>query len=438
MLKYYLFVLSIIFLLIGGCSDRSNVKNKIVVEQNIKTKNSLYELNLLMHALYYKEQGDYIKAYALFDRLYKDIRKLPYKIEALKLLISLGGFKSAKVETLSLLKLYPNSVILYRILALTQLKLDSIDEALKSAKKALKIDSDSIENIDLVASIYIAMQKYQKALELYNQYYSKHHDEQSLIKIASIEYHKLKNVEKSIQILRSHMQFIGCSENICLFLAEIYRQRGDLDSLANLYAKLYKITNKSEYAQKAAEIFAYKKRYDKAIELLESSKTDNRLLLAILKHTRQFKKAAKLAKEIYEDSLDPIWFAEYGVLLFEAAKDKKDKKLLSSVVDKLSKAFELGLDDPLYYNYLGYLLIDNDIDIKRGIELVKKALKGEPDSAFYIDSLAWGYYKEGKCDEAYKLMKKVVEKLGKDDEEIRLHLKKIKECRRQNRLKKQK
>jgi len=56
-------------------------------------------------------------------------------------------------------------------------------------------------------------------------------------------------------------------------------------------------------------------------------------------------------------------------------------------------------------------------------------LKRESESAFYIDSLAWGYYKLGRCDEAYKLMKKVVEKLGMEDEEIQIHMKKIKECR---------
>ena len=131
-----------------------------------------------------------------------------------------------------------------------------------------------------------------------------------------------------------------------------------------------------------------------------------------------------------------MWLAEYGIMLFESAKNKKDKKLLERVVDKLSRAIKEGLDEPIYYNYLGYLLIDNDIDIKRGIKLVKKALKSEPDSAFYIDSLAWGYYKLGRCEEAYKLMKKVIKKLGSDDEEIKNHLKKIKKCRRQNALSK--
>jgi len=429
MSRYNLFILNIIIaLFIGGCADKSNIQNSSEVDVNSKTEKFENELRFIMHALYYKEHGDYIKAYALFDKLYKETHKLEYKIESLKLLISLGGYESAQKEIVSLLKHFSNNVTLYRLLTLAQLKLNSLDDALESAKKALKIDPDNLENIDLVASIYIVMQKYQEASDLYNQYYTKHHDEESLIKIASITYHKLKNPDKTIQILRSHTQFIGCSEKVCTFLAEIYRQRSDLDNMAKIYALSYKTTKKSEYAQKAAEIFAYEKKYDKAIELLESSKTDNRLLLAILKQTRDFKKAAKLAKQIYNESLDPVWLAEYGILLFEAAENKYNVKLLNSVVDKLTRAIKQGLNDPLYYNYLGYLLIDNDIDIKKGIKFVKKALKDEPKSAFYIDSLAWGYYKLGRCNEAYSLMKKVVEKLGMEDEEIQTHMKKIKEC----------
>jgi len=425
-----LFIVSLItLLLVGGCADKSNIQNRSEIDVDSKTEKFENELGYIMHALYYKEHGDYIKAYALFDKLYKETKKIEYKIESLKLLISLGGYESAQKEIASFLKHHPNNVTLYRLLTLAELKLNYVDKALESAKKALKIDPDSMENIDLVASIYLVMQKYQEAIDLYNQYYSKYHDDQSLIKIASITFHKLKDVNKTIQMLRSHTQFIGCSEKICTFLAEIYRQRSDLNNMAKIYANLYKTTKKSEYAQKAAEIYAYEKKYDQAIELLESSKTDNRLLLAILKQTRQFKKAAKLAKQIYDNSLDPVWLAEYGILLFEAAENKHDKKLLNSVVDKLNRAIEQGLDDPLYYNYLGYLLIDNDIDINRGIKLVKKALKAEPDSAFYIDSLAWGYYKLGQCNEAYKLMKKVVEKLGMEDEEIKNHMKKIQECR---------
>ena len=48
------------------------------------------------------------------------------------------------------------------------------------------------------------------------------------------------------------------------------------------------------------------------------------------------------------------------------------------------------------------------MDIKKGIKLVKEALLKEPNSPFYLDSLAWGYYKIGKCKEAKKIMNKFV------------------------------
>jgi tetratricopeptide (TPR) repeat protein len=222
---------------------------------------------------------------------------------------------------------------------------------------------------------------------------------------------------------------IGCSEKVCLFLAELYRQANDLDHLADVYARMYEVTKTNEYAQKAAEIYAYKKAFDKAEKLLVDSGADDRLLLAIYKHTGKFRKAAELAQKLYEETSDPVWLAEYGILIYEAAPKKSDPKLLKKVISSLSKAFKEGVTDPLYYNYLGYLLIDHDVDVKWGLELVRKALAAEPDSAFYIDSLAWGYYKLGQCDKAYREMKKVVDKLGLKDEEIKTHWKKIKACR---------
>jgi len=222
---------------------------------------------------------------------------------------------------------------------------------------------------------------------------------------------------------------IGCTENVCLFLAELYRQNNDLENLADVYARMYDVTKSSEYAQKAAEIYAYKKEFDKAEKLLIESKADDKLLLAIYKHTKAYEKAAKLAKDLYDQTLDPLWLAEYGVLLYEAAPKKDDPKLLKKVIRLLSEAFKEGVDDPLYYNYLGYLLIDHDIDVKWGVDLVKKALRAEPDSAFYIDSLAWGHYKLGECQKAYNEMKKVIDKLGLKDEEIKAHWKKIEKCR---------
>jgi len=86
------------------------------------------------------------------------------------------------------------------------------------------------------------------------------------------------------------------------------------------------------------------------------------------------------------------------------------------------------LDNPLYENYLGYLYIEHNINVSRGIELVKKALEKEPDSPYYLDSLAWGYYKLHKCKDAWKIIHKVYYELGLKDPEIQFHLQKIQQC----------
>jgi hypothetical protein len=80
-------------------------------------------------------------------------------------------------------------------------------------------------------------------------------------------------------------------------------------------------------------------------------------------------------------------------------------------------------------NYLGYLLIDNDVDPEAGIVYVEAALEQEPDSPFYLDSLAWGYYKLGHCKEADAVMTKVLKAMhGEEDPELEKHLKAIQEC----------
>ena len=64
------------------------------------------------------------------------------------------------------------------------------------------------------------------------------------------------------------------------------------------------------------------------------------------------------------------------------------------------------------------------------VTLVKKALVQEPNNLAYIDTLAWGQYKLKNCKEANKQMKRVVDEIGLNDEEIKLHWEKIKECKK--------
>ena len=94
---------------------------------------------------------------------------------------------------------------------------------------------------------------------------------------------------------------------------------------------------------------------------------------------------------------------------------------MKKVVKEFEKALSLGVHNPVYLNYYGYILIDKNIDINKGLNIIKKALTQEPENTYFLDSLAWGEYKLGECSKAYKTMKKVVKVEGLKEKEIIEH-----------------
>jgi Tfp pilus assembly protein PilF len=68
-----------------------------------------------------------------------------------------------------------------------------------------------------------------------------------------------------------------------------------------------------------------------------------------------------------------------------------------------------GSRDPFVYNNLGFLLVDREIDVKRGVALLQKAVEQRPNDADFLDSLGWGYYKLGRLEEARQLLERSLE-----------------------------
>ncbi|MCK4546842.1 MAG: sulfatase-like hydrolase/transferase [Candidatus Eisenbacteria sp.] len=57
-------------------------------------------------------------------------------------------------------------------------------------------------------------------------------------------------------------------------------------------------------------------------------------------------------------------------------------------------------DRPDAYNLLAWELIETGSDIHRGVELARKAVELSPDETAYLDTLGWGYLKQGRNDDA--------------------------------------
>ena len=88
---------------------------------------------------------------------------------------------------------------------------------------------------------------------------------------------------------------------------------------------------------------------------------------------------------------------------------------------EFKKALDVNPRNAPVLNYYGYMLGDLGIRLDEAEALVQRALKEEPHSGAYLDSLGWIYFRENKLTEAEATLRKAVERES-HDATIRSHL----------------
>jgi tetratricopeptide (TPR) repeat protein len=285
----------------------------------------------------------------------------------------------------------------------------------------------SIEALKLASALYLILNDYETSLTYLKEAYEQTQDRMTLWKMVEIELNYRNSVDDAITLLRNHQQFVGCDEELCLKLASIYQQQKAYTPLAMLYQAMYQNLQNITYANKAIDLMLIQKEYQLAIDFIEEYELSYdrlELLFELYKTTGNIKKASQSAAKLYQKTKNKEYLAQEAILAYESATIK-DQKILKEVRHKLTSAIE-EVDKAIYLNYLGYLLVDHDIDYPSGIDYIKRALHLEPDSPYYLDSLAWGYYKQRKYQKAHDVMQRIDQLLNHNlDPEIEDHRKAI-------------
>ncbi len=99
---------------------------------------------------------------------------------------------------------------------------------------------------------------------------------------------------------------------------------------------------------------------------------------------------------------DNFWWVYVLIGLKVDARDK---------IESIARRFiDSDPDDPVWNNFLGYMFADWNVHLDEAKKMITKALKKEPESAAYLDSMAWVLYRKGKFDEALDYIEEAVEK----------------------------
>ncbi|QDF29404.1 tetratricopeptide repeat protein [Halarcobacter anaerophilus] len=429
---YSRIVILIIFsFFISGCSFLNEPQKSNLINPDFKYKTFAQEDRYVMYALEYLREGNKEEAADLFEKLYENTFNNEYLLEYSRLSFALKRYDDLiEIIEKNREKITNSEDNILKIYILALVQKSEFEKAEKEIKNLLKIEeNDSI--YELLGSVYIRKGEYNKAKELFGKIYERTSSISSLLSLTDIMYRYTNQRAEAINLLESYITIRGCDNIICSRLLELYQNENNIDGVISILKRTY-ITFKDKGNAQALEkiykllmFYLEKKDVKEAISFLEESGANDEKLLSLYKATQEYKKAYTLANKLYEKSSNIDYLAQIAIIEFEMAKDKR--KVLKGVIKKFEYVLTV-LDSHVYQNYLGYLLIDYDIDVKKGLYFVKKALEKAPNNLAYIDSLAWGQYKLKDCENAYINMKKVIDATGLNDDEIRLHWEKIKEC----------
>ncbi|MBF0482099.1 MAG: tetratricopeptide repeat protein [Desulfovibrionaceae bacterium] len=323
-------------------------------------------------------------------------------------------------------------------------------KAIEALKAALKEDPDLLAAWAELAYLYEVEKDYVAAEETYKRIIEQGEQNREIwLRLIRLDL-KLNNPAKALAVLKQAPK----DDLFALGAASVFMEEGFFDAAKTLLTPLEKSGDVTPDAAFYLAILAYggdhdlakAKRYlemvpdthpsyDKALSFraqvaLEMNRPDEALDLVAQ------------GKQRYPDKVD-FWLLEAAVrdqqgdpakavdvLTQAAAKWPDEAEILyrlgvaleragrrGQALEAMEKTLALDKDNADAQNFLGYTLAEEGRSLDRALTLVQSALKQNPNNSFYIDSLAWVYFKMGKKDKAWEEIRKAAT-LGPPDPTI--------------------
>ncbi|CRF53000.1 tetratricopeptide repeat protein [Helicobacter ailurogastricus] len=387
-------------------------------------------------------RGDFATAKKGYLQLYRETNNIIYAKEAAISAASLGDINTAVKLARLYKKVTKNNkdLSINKILVDGYIKTGQIQKAIALLEKIRKEDK-SLMLDSVLGALYISEKQYTKAFDILSKLYNQVHDEDTLEKLITL-YFIQNSQQEAADLITSHLEKYGCSPDLCQKSFNTLVQLNQLDKAKEAFSTLYHKDPVVQNAQLYIGVLVMLKEFSEAEKIAKGFPFNRRLLLDLYTAQKKFALASKQAGLLYKERKDPKFLALEAVYSYEdlTAQKKLNKTDLLPITHKLEKAIaerreqirihkgRLDVQDAFFYNFLGYSLIEYGLNVRKGIDYVKVALQIEPKSIFYIDSLAWGYFKLGNCALAKKLFLGISQEDINAQPELKAHSQAIAEC----------
>lgn len=403
----------------------------------------------ILNAIELEMQKQYDKSRDVYLVLYEETNKLEYLREA----VLLSSMLDKPSATLQFAQEYilvggENDLMMHKVFLDCYLKLGLNQSALKEALW-VKSQEDSAVINDILGSLYVAQGDFDNAKKEFLLAYERTKNQDILQKILAIYIAKGQN-KKALNALDSHIEQYGCRGYFCKIAIDFYTKTKQITKIEKIFEQTFTSNPTIANAQNLILIYTHQKKFQKATQIASQFPLNPQIMLELYIAQEDFLNASLQAGILYKENKNPYYLALQQIYAFESLPNKQDKKSVKNIAHELQKAITLiqiptqdtlknnptdsaqnpySTDLGFFFNFLGYLMIDYEINPKEGVKYVKKALEISPKNPAYLDSLAWGYYKTKDCDLAREIFAQIPSDEISKEQELKDHQHLINQCK---------
>ena len=347
-------------------------------------------------------------------------------------------YPEALVVYQKLADLMPDDADVYLRTAQIYREMHQLDHAEENLLKARQYAPGSLEVMYNEAMLYQAQGRYEDAIRVLSDAISGVKGQSAVLpsrrRSLAVLYQELGQLYRDRQSYQAaaytyeELGHLGDEEDrrSRMLLMDTYREARDLPKALQVGKEaVAKYPKDPAMQSREASLLGENGQTDEAVKMLRSqltnSEADREIYLNIAqvyersKRYKEAEDAARMAEALPGQPRDNemVWF------LLGAIYEKQ--KFFDRAEEQFKKALAVDPSNATVLNYYGYMLGDLGQRLDEAEDLVKGALKEEPYSGAYLDSLGWVYYKQNKLADAEATLRKAVDR-DSHDPTIHSHL----------------
>jgi tetratricopeptide (TPR) repeat protein len=306
---------------------------------------------------------------------------------------------------------------------------DSVPEAEREYREALRIEPFNREALSGLADILYASGEYGGGIELFAPLYREGKlDEGGQIIYGRFLY-KAGQIDSALSVFEGLIQSMGEKPPLLRVVSDIEIERGHFktalkylkrlieiepnrfENYVGLMLMIYRVSE--EPSSPTEELILpeeEQRRYlEKAEKLVDAGSVEHHLLMgSMLRKAGQAQRAERYL--LRAEELDPV---DSNVQL-ELATLFGHEGRYDEALRRIIPLYQKNPEDVSLANFYGYLLAEKGDSLDVAERLLGKALAKEPQNGYFLDSLGWIKFKKGQFREALDLLLGAADKVSDD------------------------